>query len=111
MIQKLVQKAFGVSRHYECVRVDYEWRRIEFYLGIKAQGLICPRCRTSREVIRKGCRCRCLQAVPIGFQAVYLVTEVARCQCRGCDGIFEVHPPLPGRRCSIRANSRGAWTD
>ena len=111
MIQKLLQKAFGVSRHYHCFQVGYELGRIEFYLEVKAQALICPRCRTRGEVIRKGSRCRCLQAVPVGLQAVYLVTEVARCQCHRCDVFFEVHPPLPGRRCAIRASSKSSWTD
>lgn len=111
MIQKLLQKVLGVSRHDHCFGAEYEWDRIEFYLEIKPQGLICPRCRTSRGVIRKGSRCRYLQSVPIGFQAVYRVTEVARGQCRRCEGMFEVHPPLPGRRCALRASWRGWWTD
>jgi len=111
MFQELLQRAFGVGRHYHCFGAEYGWGRIEFYLGLKAQALICPRCRRTGEVIRKGSRCRCLQTVPIGVQAVYLVTEVARCQCRRCGGIFEIHPPLPGRRCALRASSKSSWTD
>ena len=111
MIQELLRKVFGVSRYYHCFGAEYGWGRVEFYLQIKARALVCPQCRTSGEVIRKGSRCRCLQTVPIGLQAVYLVTEVARCRCRRCDVIFEVHPPLPGRRCAIRASSKSGWRD
>ena len=53
MIQKLLRKAFGVSRDYHCFQVEYELGRIEFYLEVKAQALVCPRCRTPGEVIRK----------------------------------------------------------
>lgn len=111
MIQHLLQKAFGVNRNYECFHLEYGEHGIEFYLGIRDQALICPCCRTSAEVIRKGSRWRCLQTVPIGFQTVYLVTEVGRCQCHRCDGIFEVHPPLPVRRCATRGNWRSLWSD
>lgn len=111
MIHKLLQKAFGVSRSYHCFGAEYGWRRIEFYLEIKASALICPRCRTRAAVIRKGSRSRCLQSVPIGLQAVYLVTEVARCQCHRCELVFEVHPPLPGRRRAIHASSRSLSTN
>lgn len=110
MIQELLQKAFGVSRHYHCFHADYGVGQIEFYLSLKARALICPRCRKNGEVIRKGSRCRCLQTVPIGLQVVYLVTEVARCECHRCGGIFEIHPPLPGRKCATRASSKGSWT-
>ena len=33
-------------------------------------------------------------------------SEVARCRCPVCELLFEVHPPLPGRRCAIRASSK-----
>jgi hypothetical protein len=46
--------------------------------------------------------------VPIGLKPVYLVSEVVRCQCQGCALIFEVHPPLPGRTCAIRASSKSS---
>jgi len=103
MTQSLLQKAFGVSGQYRCVRVDYQWGSVQFYLDLKAAALVCPECG-STEVIRKGRRCRVLQTVPIGLKAVYLVTEVARCQCRRCQVLFEVAPPLRGQRCIIRAS-------
>lgn len=109
MIEKLLRRAFGVGRHYHCFHAEYGVDRIEFYLALKVRGLICPRCRRGGEVIRKGSRCRCLQTLPIGFQAVYLVTEVARCQCHRCGGVFEIHPPLPGHRCARRASLKSSW--
>ena len=105
MNQSLLQKAFGVSRHYKCVRVDYQWGSVQFHLELKAVALICPHCGSGRAVIRKGRRCRVLQTVPIGLKPVYLVTEVARCQCRRCEVIFELAPPLPGRKCITRESS------
>lgn len=110
MSQSLLQNAFGVSRQYRCVRTDYLWGAVQFYLDLKEEALICPACRSAAEVIRKGRRARCLQTVPIGLKPVYLITEVARCQCRHCGLIFEVHPPLPGRMCAIHANSKRSWT-
>lgn len=106
MNQSLLQKAFGVSWHYRCTRVDYHWGAVQFYLDLKAEALVCPRCGLAEAVIRKGRRCRVLQTVPIGLKAVYLVTEVARCRCRRCGIIFEIAPPLPGRRCITHASSK-----
>jgi predicted RNA-binding Zn-ribbon protein involved in translation (DUF1610 family) len=104
--QSLLQKAFGVSWHYRCVRVDYECGSVQFHLDLKAEALVCPQCGSAEAVIRKGRRCRLLQTVPIGLKPVYLATEVARCQCRRCEVIFEIDPPLPGRRCITRASSK-----
>jgi len=104
--QSLLQKAFGVSGKYRCVRVDYHWGSVQFHLELKAKALACPQCGSGRAVIRKGRRCRVLQTVPIGLKPVYLVTEVARCQCRRCGVIFEIDPPFPGRRCTTHASSK-----
>jgi ssDNA-binding Zn-finger/Zn-ribbon topoisomerase 1 len=104
MNQSLLQKAFGVSWHYQCVRVDYECGAVQFHLDLKAEALVCPQCGSAEAVIRKGRRGRFLQTVPIGLKPVYLVTEVARCQCRYCAVIFEIAPPLPERRCISRAS-------
>ena len=109
MNQTLLQKAFGVSRHYRCARVDYHWGAVQFYLELKAEALVCPQCGSAKAVIRKGRRCRVLQTVPIGLKPVYLVPEVARCQCRRCGVIFEIAPPWPGRRCITRASSKSLW--
>ena len=106
MNQSLLQRAFGVSGHYRCVRVDYHWGSVQFHLELKAEALVCPQCGSAHGVIRKGRRCRVLQTVPIGLKPVYLVTEVPRCQCRLCEVIFEIDPPLPGRRCITRASSK-----
>ena len=108
MSQSLLQKVFGVSRHYRHVRTDFLWDAVQFYIDLKEQALVCPQCGSGDEVIRKGRRSRCLQTIPIGFKPVFLITEVARCQCHYCDMIFEIHPPLPGRRCAIRASSKSS---
>jgi transposase len=104
MSQTLLQRVFGVSWHYEYERTDYADGTVQFHLALKAKALFCPRCQSAKEVIRKGRRCRILQTVPIGLKPVYLVSEVARCRCRRCQFTFEVHPPLPGRMCVIRAS-------
>ena len=106
MSQTLLQKAFGVSSKYRYERTEYLWGAVEFYLSLKDEAFICPNCRQADQVIRKGRRDRRLQTVPIGLKAVYLVSEVARCRCRRCELIFEVHPPLLGRRYAIRASSK-----
>ena len=108
MIQSLLHKAFGVSGQYRCVRVDYLWGSVQFHLDLKDEALVCPQCGSAQAVIRKGRRGRVLQTVPIGLKPVYLVTEVARCRCRRCEVIFEIDPPLPGRRCTTRANLRSS---
>lgn len=106
MIQTLLWNAFGVGAQYRYVRTEYLWGSVQFYLSLKDEALICPQCGCVDEVIRKGRRYRWLQSVPIGLKAVYLVSEVARCRCQVCQLIFEVHPPLPGRRCAILASSK-----
>ena len=106
MIQTLLQKTFGVSRSYVYQRTEYLYGAVQFYLAVKKQALLCPRCKSVDEVIRKGRRYRVLQTVPIGLKPVYLMSEVARCLCRRCRLRFDVHPPLPGRMCAIRASSK-----
>lgn len=104
MIQTLLRNAFGVGTQYRYERTEYRWGSVHFYLSLKDEGLICPQCGCVDEVIRKGRRYRSLQSVPIGLKPVYLVSEVARCRCQACELIFEVHPPLPERKCAIRAS-------
>ena len=111
MSQTLLGKAFGVSWQYRYERTDYLWGAVEFYLSLKEEALICPNCRQADRVIRKGRRYRWLQTVPIGLKAVYLVSEVARCRCRRCELIYEVHPPLLERTCAIRASSKSLLTN
>jgi transposase len=107
VIQTLLQKAFGVSGPYEYERAEYLYGAVQFYLRLKEQAIICPRCKSSGEVIRKGRRYRAVQTVPIGLKPVYLISEVARCLCRRCELTFELHPPLPGRMCATPADSNG----
>ena len=108
MIQTWLRKAFGVSGHYEYERIEYLYGAVQFYLTVKEQALICPRCKSTGEVIRKGRRYRALQTVPIGLKSVCLMSEVARCLCRRCQMIFEMHPPLPARMCALPASSRSS---
>ena len=103
MIQTLLRNAFGVGAQYRYERTEYLWGAVQFYLSVRDEALICPRCGCGDEVIRKGRRYRSLQSVPIGRKAVYLVSEGARCRCQVCELIFEVHPPLRGRRFARRA--------
>ena len=53
MSQTLLRKAFGVSWHYRHVRTDFEWGGVQFFLDLKSEALVCPRCRLADEVIRK----------------------------------------------------------
>jgi transposase len=110
MSQTLLRKAFGVSGHYQLVRTEYLWGGVQFHLDLKPEALICPECGLADEVIRKARRSRGLQTVPIGLKPVYLVTEVARCQCRRCQATFEVHPPLPGRWCATPTSWKSWWS-
>jgi hypothetical protein len=105
VIQTLLQKAFGVTGPYEYERAEYLYGAVQFYLRVKEQALLCPRCESVSAVIRKGRRYRLLQTVPIGLKPVYLMSEVARCLCRRCRLRFDIHPPLPGRMRALRASS------
>jgi len=106
MNQKLLEQAFGVSRDYRCAYVDTRSGSVQFRLELKPEALVSPRRGAAEAIIGQGRRFRVLQTVPIELRPVYLVTEVPRCLCRGCGLIFEVAPPLPGRRCATRASSR-----
>ena len=108
MSQSLLYHAFGVRGGYDYVRTLYEEGCIRFVLAVRAELLVCPKCR-SAAVSRKGRRFRELQAVPIGLKRVWLVTEVPQCQCRGCGQRFEVAPPLPRRMPRTRIGWKASW--
>jgi transposase len=97
--QSLLYHAFGVREGYEYIRTEYHQGTVEFHLAVAPRLLVCPHCQ-GRELIRRGKRWRRIQTVPIGLKPVFLVTEVARCECRPCGRVFEVAPPLPGRMCT-----------
>ncbi len=105
MSQSLLYHAFGVRAGYDYVRTEYIDGAVKFHLAVQEAQLVCPACG-SREVSRKGKRVRELQTVPIGLKPVFLVTEVPRCQCRGCGQPFEVAPPLPGATPTRRIGSK-----
>ena len=102
MNQSLLYHAFGVREGYDYVRTEYHHGTVEFHLAVQSRLLVCPHCE-GRAVIRRGKRFRRIQTVPIGLKPVFLVTEVARCQCRQCGQVFEVAPLLP-RRMSTTPN-------
>jgi transposase len=105
MSQSLLYHAFGVREGYDYVRTEYREGVVAFHLSVREDQFLCPSCG-SRQVIRKGARERALQTVPIGFKAVFLVTEVPKCECKGCGAKFEVAPPLPRRMSTTRTNWR-----
>jgi hypothetical protein len=86
--QSLLYHAFGVQEGYEYVRNEYHQGVVEFHLSVSDRLLICQHCQ-ARELIRKGKRLRRLEAAPKGAKPIWLVTEVPRCQCRGCGRVFE----------------------
>lgn len=105
MSQSLLYHAFGVREGYEYVRTDYDDGAVQFHLAVRQDQFVCPECK-SLNVIRKGARQRSLQTVPIGFKAVFLVTQVPKCQCKDCGAMFELAPLLPRRMCTTPKSSR-----
>jgi len=93
MEETLLHEIFGVSRRYRSTKTEVKRGGVFVTVEPLDKLYICPECR-SREVIRKGKRFRRVQTVPIGFHPVYLEVEVPRCQCNGCDHIFEIAPPF-----------------
>ena len=91
MSQTLLQKAFGVSRHYQHVRTDFDWGGVQFFLDLKSQALVCPQCRLVDQVIRKA------TAVPL----------LADCADRPKAGLFAGRGgalPVPALRCHLRGS-------
>jgi transposase len=109
MSQSLLYHAFGVREGYEYVRTEYHDGAVQFHLAVKEDQFVCPECQ-SRNVIRKGARARSLQTVPIGFKAVFLVTEVPKCECKECGAKFELAPLLPRPMCATPKSSRRTRT-
>ena len=109
MSQSLLYHAFGVREGYQYVRTEYHDGAVQFHLAVKADQFVCPECG-SRDVIRKGSRERSLQTVPIGFKRVLLVTEVPKCECKGCGAKFELAPLLPAPTCTTPKGSRRTRT-
>ena len=109
MSQSLLYHAFGVREGYEYVRTEYQDGAVQFHLAVKQDQFVCPECDSS-NVIRKGGRTRSLQTVPIGFKAVFLVTEVPKCECKECGAKFELAPLLPRPMCATPKSSRRTRT-
>ena len=107
MSQSLLYHAFGVRDGYEYVKTGYVEGRVEFYLAVKEEKLVCPKCGAG-PAMRRGKRWRRIRTVPIGLKEVVLVTEVPRCQCRACGHGFEVAPFLPRPTRITRTGSRSS---
>lgn len=92
----LLHEIFGVSRSYRSSKTEVRHGGVFIAVEPLDRLYVCPECR-SRDVIRKGKRNRRIQTLPIGFHAVYLEVVVPRCQCNGCQHIFEIAPPFAQR--------------
>jgi transposase len=101
MEETLLHEIFGVSKSYRSTRTAV--RHGGVFVAVEPLDKLyrCPECR-SRDVIRKGRRIRCVQTLPIGFHPVYLEVAVPRCQCNGCQQIFEIAPPFARRTRTTR---------
>ncbi len=93
MDDTLLHEIFGVTKSY--CSTGTEVRHGGVFVAVEPLDILylCPECR-SRDVIRKGKRIRRVQTLPIGFHPVYLEVAVPRCQCNGCQHIFEIAPPF-----------------
>jgi len=93
MDDTLLHEVFGVSKSY--CSTGTELRHGGVFVSVEPLDKLyrCPECR-SRDVIRRGKRIRRVQTLPIGFHPVYLEVAVPRCQCNGCQHIFEIAPPF-----------------
>lgn len=93
MDETLLHEIFGVAKSYRSTRTEVRDGGVFIAVEPLDKRLICPACG-SPEVIRKGKRTRRVQTLPIGFHPVYLEVQVPRCQCKGCQHIFEIAPPF-----------------
>jgi transposase len=93
MEDRLLHEIFGVSKSYRSTGTELKAGGVFVAVEPLDRLYRCPGCR-SREVIRKGQRIRRVQTLPIGFHPVYLEVAVPRCQCKVCQGVFEIAPPF-----------------
>src|SRR5208282_5530283 len=93
MEETLLHEIFGVSKSYYSTRTEVKQGGVFVAVEPVDKLYVCPGCR-SRDVIGKGKRIRRVQTLPIGFHPVFLEVEVPRCQCKGCQRVFEIAPPF-----------------
>lgn len=93
MEETLLHEIFGVSKSYRSSKTEVNHGGVFVAVEPLDKLYVCPDCR-SRDVIRKGKRTRRVQTLPIGFHPVFLEVEVPRCQCKGCQRVFEIAPPF-----------------
>ena len=96
MDDTLLHEIFGVTKSYCSTGTEVRHGGVFVAVEPLDKLYVCPECR-SRDVIRKGRRIRRVQTLPIGFHSVYLEVAVPRCQCNGCQRIFEIAPPFVRR--------------
>ena len=93
MEEPLLHEIFGVSKSYSSSKTEVKQGGVFVAVEPMDKLYVCPDCH-SRNVIRKGKRIRRIQTLPIGFHPVFLEVEVPRCQCKGCQRVFEIAPPF-----------------
>ena len=93
MEETLLHEIFGVSKSYSSSKTEVKQGGVFVAVEPMDKLYVCPDCH-SRNVIRKGKRIRRIQTLPIGFHPVFLEVEVPRCQCKGCQRVFEIAPPF-----------------
>jgi len=93
MEEPLLHEIFGVSKSYRSSKTEVKQGGVFVAVEPLDKLYVCPDCH-GRDVIRKGKRIRRIQTLPIGFHPVFLEVEVPRCQCKGCQRVFEIAPPF-----------------
>ena len=93
MEETLLHEIFGASKSYSSSKTEVKQGGVFVAVEPMDKLYVCPDCH-SRNVIRKGKRIRRIQTLPIGFHPVFLEVEVPRCQCQGCQRVFEIAPPF-----------------
>ena len=89
MSTSLLYHGFGIVG-YRYIRTEYREGDIIFTVSRKKFGLRCPVCK-SKKVIRRGSIPRWFHSLPIGKNATYIRTEVARVECKDCKvGLFRL---------------------
>lgn len=82
MSTSLLYHAFGI-KGYDYVRTQYHGGNIIFTIERKPFSLRCPCCK-GMDIIRHGALPRWFYSVPLGGRPSYIVTYVARVECKRC---------------------------
>ncbi len=82
MDDTILRHGFGI-KDQQILKVKYDQGRIDIYVRTKDKSLKCSGCG-SKEVLRKGYTERSFLTNPIGLNAVHLVAQVQRLECKAC---------------------------